>query len=199
MEPGDYFHVAHEDKQPGNLRHLVSVRAAQTGKHFSVRKDSPMMAGYTLVMCAPPPEARQGLMGSIGVIEAPLAQARLDEHYARIDLNGDLNAAKLYDWEEQFIDARQLKEPRRLRWTFSWANMTLGMVMKSNGVLFMQLPKGATADQWEAMEADWDRERLDWQREAKAGRQRDKPLSEEAKHLLVNMVQRPVTLGDVMD
>lgn len=39
MKPGDWFTVAHVDRDPEAVRKMVSVRSAQLWKRFSVTKD----------------------------------------------------------------------------------------------------------------------------------------------------------------
>lgn len=52
MQSGDFFFVAHDDRDPEKLRKLVAVRAAQLGKQFSVEKH--WREGMTRVQCTGP-------------------------------------------------------------------------------------------------------------------------------------------------
>lgn len=175
MEPGDYFHVAHDDKAPGNLRHLVSVRAAQLGANFSVRKDSPALAGHSLVICAPPKEVREALQGATSVIEYGTAKRKIAECYAGIDLD-KAPWGVIENWKEAFVEGRRIAEPMQPRYVFTMVNNTIGVELLSNGVRLMRLPNGATPKQWDVMESEWDRQRAEWEAKQEEERQREEAL-----------------------
>jgi hypothetical protein len=106
MKPGDYFVVSHEHRTPEDLRNMVSVRAAQLGKRFSVNKD--FRPGLTSVTCIPLNAPGRGRKAP-GALDYGAVTEMLGRCYG-VDA-GKLKWTAMDVGEVERIEAKQLEAP----------------------------------------------------------------------------------------
>lgn len=160
MEEGDFFRVDWADKHPSQLRHYVSVRAAQLGKYFSVKKDDPDCPGYTKVTCVAPPEERQAKSVGEASFEGEMGLVKMREWYG-FDLGADMPWAQLDPAQPEekaraSVAVVQLAKPPvdLIVWSSPLPQFDIGIVLGEDRLDFERLPKHTTPQMWRRLIAE---------------------------------------------
>jgi hypothetical protein len=153
MQMGDWFHVDHLLRNPEEVRHYVSVRAAQLGKRFSVMANDPDKPGYAKVWMPEPTEAGEGVP-AFAALDYDKARTKFRELYSYpLD---HLPAGQLHHKGRAEVEISQLKAPMVNRIVFPLPpHEQVGAKLYADRIVFEVLPDGASPEQW-AKQVDLD-------------------------------------------
>lgn len=146
MQPGDYFIVDKLLRSPEEVRHLMSVRAAQLGIRLSVTKEPVDHPGFTkveMVDMKREEERPDGLS-----VDFATASQRIATCYA---YNLDrLPFGTVYTTGSVRVDAPQVSEmfAKRIIFDAYEQDFVVGIVFDKLGFTAYALPRGTTVESW---------------------------------------------------
>lgn len=150
MQPGQFFHVDHNDRHPEEVRQLAHVRAGTLGYSVSVRADDPEKPGFTRVEYVDKTRGEEDRDKSYAA-----TNSLLSTHY---DFTfDDLNLWHLQDrpFEPQVLVEDHLGRAVHCEQKPRFDKIVLKMDYASFGIEFFEdrlvvtgLPKGMTYAQW---------------------------------------------------
>lgn len=110
MDIGDYFHVAHEDREPERVRNYVKMRAYQLGRTFTVNKTGEEHEGFTRVTRVDP---QRQMAPTAPRVEYGSLKPRIDECYDKSFEAMGIPWPMFAVGQEFFAKSAQIVEPRR--------------------------------------------------------------------------------------
>jgi len=148
MEPGDWFHVDHAVRPPGEVGHYVNVRATQLGMTLSFMANDPEKAGFAKV--TRPDFANQDERPEGAVLEYGVAKSKMLDWYG-YDIDQLPVGAIAYGSQQERIDMETIEPPRVRRIIVRSAEQfDYGLRLDGEGFDFIPLPKGATLGMWKS-------------------------------------------------
>lgn len=145
MEPGQYFHVRHDDKHPEKVRQFAHVRGGVQGFSVSVRANDPDMPGHCRVEYVD----RTSAMFLRDLPYKPVADLIMRCYGVEVD---DLRYTELQDHPGKsiFNPVKRLEKSRFDAFVFqNYTPTDFYVEMLEDGVRFTAIPKGTTVDAWE--------------------------------------------------
>jgi hypothetical protein len=143
MQPGDYFHVRHEDRLPEKVRGFALLRGRQLALPLRTTIDDPQHPGHIRIeydagrRAAPAPQAvNYGTMNAI-----------LTEHYG-------LSVEAIDPWavqekpDELRVPARQRSKPRNRMVMMDVDFALFGFELGEDEIVVNWLPKGTSYEMW---------------------------------------------------
>lgn len=145
MKPGDYFVVDKTLRSTEEVRHLMSVRAAQLGVRFSVSAHPPEFPGYTKVEMIPN-EAQEFKKPDGQIVDYGTARTKLLEWYGyQLD---QMPFGPLAMRGEAEVAVEQIEEPPVRRIIFDAGHDRVGAILDKHEIIFIALPAGSSLASW---------------------------------------------------
>jgi hypothetical protein len=143
MEPGQYFHVNHEDRHPERVRQGAMIRAAQLAIKLSVRGNDPEQPGYARITYVDISQEE---------VERELGPEATDRILKRCygTTFDQLQAWHMQDkeWASQDFPAKRIKAPRLLVFVVEFTFASFGLTLGEDKITVTGLPKGTLYAQW---------------------------------------------------
>ncbi len=143
MEPGQYFHVDHEDRHPERVRQTAMLRAGQLAIRLSVCAKDPERPGYCRIEYV-------DITKEINAEEmGPEALDQVIKRYYGCTFN-HFNVWHMQNkpWQSVRIDCPARKTPRDMSFVAEFDFVTFGIALDRHGITVTGLPRGTTYFQW---------------------------------------------------